>query len=629
MIAMVVPLLLLLRRLAPLLFLASLLTSVPSVMAVPMPFPLPANYSFGLCGRLPPGISGMPGCTAPVPLAPKVVVRCSEMQGCAPGCKSSTLAQRVFSRYEARLGGGGASPSQATLPLAHTDTESSPPAAGTTSTTKGPWWWVLNNTNCNLHDLHDIDCSVAGGVRACKEACAAHVDCGGFLYYSKTGHMAAKNSSCWNDVGPLPAIDFGDDLFIMRDEPPPSMPTKVDPLALVEVCLSDASEVLDSQVDEAYSLTVPLNAPTVLRARSVFGAMHGLESLTQLVDVRVGPDGLKTIPSAPVQLHDQPRFPFRGLMIDSGRHFLPLSHLKKTVMAASMAKLNVIHWHAVDSESFASCSAKFPALCEQGAYPNSYSAREPSTSPSKNVSKATYTPAQMRELVDFAKGYGVRIQPEWDMPGHGSWGMGMPSLVTTACSDALDPTRPELYTFLQAFLGEMASIFQDDYLFLGGDELATDCFDNSPTVAAWMRARGLNASSTQQYFWQQMTAKVFPHLNKTISVWRANDPNRGAFISNLPRGSVLNVYQSLTTAWHQTLPAGVNTVLSMAGDRWYLDSESAGYNQNSWKSTYNFNAESVGRNSWGAQGSGGSWFVLPNATKLEHAHMLGGETAMW
>ena len=84
----------------------------------------------------------------------------------------------------------------------------------------------------------------------------------------------------------------------------------------------------------------------------------------------------------------------------------------------------------------------------------------------------------------------------------------------------------------------MAAIFSDKYLFLGGDELPLRCFDESPTIAAWMKVRGLNSSSTQQYFWQQMTAQVFPHLNKTISVWRADSPILGAFASNLPAGSV-------------------------------------------------------------------------------------------
>lgn len=127
-----------------------------------------------------------------------------------------------------------------------------------------------------------------------------------------------------------------------------------------------------------------------------------------------------------------------------------------------------------------------------------------------------------------------------------------------------------------------------------------------------------------------MTAKVFPHLNKTISVWRADDSNRGAFASNLPQGSVMNVYQSLKTAWQQTLPTATKTVVSMAGDHWYLDSEAGGYNQNSWESTYNFNAVKSGRPSlsWSSS-SGGSWFVPPNASAAQHASMLGGETAIW
>ena len=75
------------------------------------------------------------------------------------------------------------------------------------------------------------------------------------------------------------------------------------------------------------------------------------------------------------------------------------------------------------------------------------------------------------------------------MPGHGSWGFGMPELVTSACSDALDVTRPELYSFLGSFLAEMGTIFPDEFLFLGGDELNTKCFDDSPSIAAWMRCQ--------------------------------------------------------------------------------------------------------------------------------------------
>ena len=151
--------------------------------------------------------------------------------------------------------------------------------------------------------------------------------------------------------------------------------------------------------------------------------MHGLESLTQLVIVQsLQSTSLQTIPFAPVQIDDAPNLPFRGLMIDSGRHFLPISHVKHVIEAAAMVKLNLIHWHLVDSCSFPTCSDKFPQLCQQGGYPNvDYPG---GSTPPVGVPKAVYTPDELRAVVAFAKEHGVQIQPEWDMPGHGSWGMG-------------------------------------------------------------------------------------------------------------------------------------------------------------------------------------------------------------
>ena len=172
-----------------------------------------------------------------------------------------------------------------------------------------------------------------------------------------------------------------------------------------------------------------------MTAQTIFGAMHGLETLTQLVEVQsLQSSSLATIPHAPVQIDDAPRLPFRGLMIDSGRHFLPTSHVKHAIEAAAMVKLNVIHWHLVDSSSFPTCSDAFPLLCQEGAYPN---ADHPGLPLPAGVPKAVYTPDELKEVVSFAKEHGVQIQPEWDMPGHGSWGMGMPELMTTACRDAL------------------------------------------------------------------------------------------------------------------------------------------------------------------------------------------------
>eukprot|EP00911_Craspedida_sp_UC1_P002272 UC1_evm1s1724 len=358
----------------------------------------------------------------------------------------------------------------------------------------------------------------------------------------------------------------GDNLYVRRPIPQPKPGAAPGVLSAVEVCLTSTSETLGPDTDESYALSIPADDVTVarVRANTVYGAMHALESLTQLVDVRVGKGGVLSIPVAPVNVSDAPQYPYRGLMIDTARHFLPLAHIRHVIEAASMVKLSVLHIHFTDAQSFPTCSALYPSLCTAGAYPNTYSTSTANTeSPARNVSKAatSYTLDELRDLVAFAKSHGIRIQPEWDMPGHGAWAYGMPELTTSACPIVLDPTQPKVYSFMRQFLQEMGTVFSDSYLFLGGDEVDLTCFSRSPSIAAWMKARGVNASAVQRFFWQQMSSQVFPHLNnRTISLWRADDPDRGAHASDVPANTVFNVYQSLSTAWHQTVPAAVPTV---------------------------------------------------------------------
>ena len=97
-----------------------------------------------------------------------------------------------------------------------------------------------------------------------------------------------------------------------------------------------------------------------------------------------------------------------------------------------------------------------------------------------------------------------------------------------------------------------------------------------------------------------VVGQVFPKLNKTISYWRADDRNRGPYAENMPAGSVANVYQSLNTAWTQTVPTSVVSVISIAGQNWYLDGECGGYNQNAWKCIYS-----------PAHGPNGAWLADP------------------
>ena len=267
---------------------ASLL-STSAAMPLPLPFPLPVNFSFGICGLDP---SLLPGCASAMSLAPVVHVRCAN--GCAP-CNSA-LFLGTFSRYAARLGGGSVRMMSHSGPIS--GLAGTPPASPRAST-RGHWW-RLNNTNCNLHDVPSLSCDGLS-IAACRAKCEADVSCGGFLLYTKTNRMALKNASCVHDIAPLPPSDFGDDLFVIRaGQQPAPLPAHGGLLSAVDVCVADPSEDLSSETDESYSLSIPTAAgPTavaLVKAQTLFGAMHGLETLTQLVDVSVG-SGEKEIPA--------------------------------------------------------------------------------------------------------------------------------------------------------------------------------------------------------------------------------------------------------------------------------------------------------------------------------------------
>ena len=183
------------------------------------------------------------------------------------------------------------------------------------------------------------------------------------------------------------------------------------------VTVKDTSVALGKGVSEAYDLEITAAGACKINADTVWGAFHGMESLSQLAAENC------TISNAPVRIRDSPRFEFRGLMIDvsaaapselpqksdqkllraysqTARHFMPISFIHHIIEGMAANKLNVLHWHIVDSQAFPYCSEKFPGLCGKGAY-----------SP-----RATYTAAQLKDTVDYAESHGVRIMPEFDMP---------------------------------------------------------------------------------------------------------------------------------------------------------------------------------------------------------------------
>lgn len=295
-------------------------------------------------------------------------------------------------------------------------------------------------------------------------------------------------------------------------------------LASCTLSVTDTNAPLAVGVDESYVLNISSSGTCTIVAVTPWGALHGLETLQQLAGDNC------TVTNAPVDVSDRPRFPFRGLMIDSARHFLPVDFVEHIIDGMAVNKLNVLHWHIVDSCSFPYVSTRFPALSQKGAY-------DP---------RATYTAAQLSGLVAYAHDRGVRIMPEFDIPGHGDWEGGEPSVTVTdgPCKDTLDPTKNETYEFLGEFLTEVTTVFPDEYLFLGGDEVQPNCWSGSKSVQAWMTERGMNTTSLGRFFWQQLTSRVLTKLNRTIGSWAGIVPGRGPNPADLPLGSFGNAWHS-------------------------------------------------------------------------------------
>ncbi len=259
--------------------------------------------------------------------------------------------------------------------------------------------------------------------------------------------------------------------------------------------------------DESYRMTVTSTTVT-LDATTVVGAMHGLQTLLQLVQ----PEGKDYIIPA-VTIADQPRFPWRGLMIDCGRHFEPIDVIKRTLDAMAAVKMNVFHWHLTEDQGFRMQSLRFPALTAKGS------------------DGLFYTQQQAREIVAYAYDRGIRVVPEFEMPGHSTaWLVAYPALASgTAPAGirrefgiapyALDPTREETYQFITAFLTEMAQIFPDPYVHIGGDETLAPDWKTNPRITAFMRLHHLKDSDALQAYFNQRILKILTTLHRRMIGW--------------------------------------------------------------------------------------------------------------
>ncbi len=259
--------------------------------------------------------------------------------------------------------------------------------------------------------------------------------------------------------------------------------------------------------DESYHLDVS-NSAARLNAPTTLGVIRGLQTFLQLVQTTGA-----GFAAPAVSIEDGPRFPWRGLMIDVGRHFIPLDVLKRNLDGMAAVKLNVFHWHLSENQGFRIESKKFPKLQGMGS------------------DGLFYTQDEVRDLIGYARERGIRVVPEFDMPGHATaWFVGYPELASGSgpyqierqwgvFDPAMDPTREETYKFLDAFIGEMAGLFPDQFFHIGGDEVNGKEWDANPKIQAFMHAHGLKDNNDLQAYFNQRLQKIVAKHGKTMLGW--------------------------------------------------------------------------------------------------------------
>jgi hexosaminidase len=257
--------------------------------------------------------------------------------------------------------------------------------------------------------------------------------------------------------------------------------------------------------DESYELTVA-DSGAKLTAPTTLGALRGLQTFLQLVQIT--PAGF----AAPaVTIRDQPRFPWRGLLIDVSRHFIPLDVLKRNLDGMAAVKMNVLHWHLSDDQGFRVESKKFPKLTQTGS------------------DGMFYTQDEIREFINYAHDRGIRVMPEFDIPGHSrSWFLGYPELSSGAgpytlggggIDPIMDPTRESTYKFLEKFIAEMAKLFPDAYFHIGGDEVDGKQWEANPKIQEFVHAHNMKNNQDLQAYFNQRLEKIVAKNHKTMVGW--------------------------------------------------------------------------------------------------------------
>ncbi|KND90064.1 Beta-hexosaminidase 1 [Tolypocladium ophioglossoides CBS 100239] len=416
----------------------------------------------------------------------------------------------------------------------------------------------------------------------------------------------------------------------------------------VDVQVSDWSADLKHGVDESYTLAITPSSSTVeITAKTVWGALHAFVTFQQIV-IADGRRGL--VVEQPVTIEDYPKYPYRGVMVDSGRNFISVDKICEQIDGLALSKMNILHWHITDDQSWPIHLDAYPQATKAA-----YSARE------------TYSPRDVEDIIAYARARGVRVMPEIDMPGHSSSGWKQIDEDIVTCQNSwwsndnwplhtavqpnpgqLDVLNPKTYSVLQKVYSELSGRFSDDFFHVGGDELQTGCFNFSESIRDWFAEDKSRTFFDLNQYWLDHALPIFNSTKNTgkkdrrLMMWEDVVLSADAHATNVPKDIIMQSWNNGLTNIGKLTAAGYDVVVS-SSDFLYLDCGFGGYVTNDPRYDVQENPDPTGATpSFNYGGIGGSWCApyktwqriydydfTTNLTDAQAKHVIGAAAPLW
>jgi hexosaminidase len=283
----------------------------------------------------------------------------------------------------------------------------------------------------------------------------------------------------------------------------------------------------DWQRDEGYRLTAGA-AGVEVTARAAHGLFNGVQSLAQLVTRSAAGEG--QIPACAIE--DSPRFPWRGLLLDPARHFLPIESLKKFVEVMATFKYNRLQLHLTDDQGWRLEIKKYPRLTQIGAVRKQSPRRgDRDHGDGAIYGPFFYTQDQIRDLVAFAAARQVTIVPEFEIPGH--FGAAIAAHPELSCSGKLSevstpwgmnpgilcPGSDAAVAFARDVLAEICEVFPGKFIHIGGDEVPRELWKTCPKCQARMKSEGLKNEAELQTWLNHRLEEFLDQKGRRMIGW--------------------------------------------------------------------------------------------------------------